>query len=94
MPRPKREIEAALQAKGFVLADADHHFFVYMTAAGKKTRARTKTSHTSKMKDVPDNLLSAMAKQCKLSKSQFLELVDCPMSRERYERVLTDSGEL
>jgi hypothetical protein len=94
MPRPKRDVEAALQAKGFVLVDADHHFFVYMTMNGKKTRARTKTSHTAKMKDVPDNLLSEMAKRCKLTKPQFFELIDCPMTRQRYEQVLSERGEL
>ncbi len=94
MPRAKRAIEDALQAKGFMPSEGDHHFFVYIATNGKKTRARTKTSHTAKMKDVPDNLLSEMAKQCKLTKAQFLELVDCPMNRQRYEQVLTERGEL
>ncbi len=94
MPRQKRAIEAALTAKGFEPIEGDHHFFVYVTKEGKRTRARTKTSHTSKMKDVPDILLSRMAGQCKLTKQQFLELVDCPMTREAYEKSLAERGEL
>jgi hypothetical protein len=94
MPRSKRDIEAALVGKGFARSQGDHHFFIYFTKAGKKTRARTKTSHTAKMKDVPDNLLSQMAGQCKLTKQQFLNLVDCPMTREGYEAALAEQGEL
>jgi predicted RNA binding protein YcfA (HicA-like mRNA interferase family) len=94
VPRQKRDIESALTAKGFVAAEGDHHFYVYHTVDGKKTRARTKTSHTARMKDVPDNLLSEMAKQCKLTKSQFLDLVDCPMKRDGYEAALAARGEL
>ena len=94
MPRQKRDIEAALAAKGFAPIQGDHHFYVYVTKDGKKTRARTKTSHSAKMKDVPDPLLSQMASQCKLTKSQFLDLVDCPMSRDAYEIALKARGEL
>ena len=39
-------------------------------------------------------LLSEMARQCKLTKGQFVELVDCPLSRAEYEQVLVRSGEL
>lgn len=94
MPRQKRDVEAAMTAKGFRQDQGDHHFFVYFTKAGKKSRARTKTSHTAKMKDIPDNLLSQMAQQCKLTKPQFLDLVDCPMSRDQYEDALRARGEL
>ena len=94
MPRQKRDIEAALTAKGFSPGSGDHHFYVYFTLDGRKTRARTKTSHTAKMKDVPDNLLSEMAKQCKLTKPQFLDLVDCPLTRQAYETALAARGEL
>lgn len=93
MPRPKLAVESALKSKGFEEQDGDHRFFVYWTEDGKKTRARTKTSHTPKMKDIPDSLLGQMAKQvCLDTKGQFLELVDCPMSRGDYENVLRGKG--
>lgn len=65
-----------------------------MTIEGKKTSVRTKTSHTPKMKDIPDNLLSQMAKQCKLSKNDFFRLLDCLLSREEYEAILKEQGTL
>lgn len=94
MPRSKKSVESALLTKGFQQDNNDHHFFVYFTQDGRKTRARTKTSHTAKMKDIPDNLLSQMAKQCKVTRAEFLDLVDCPMDRQRYEVVLTERGEV
>jgi predicted RNA binding protein YcfA (HicA-like mRNA interferase family) len=92
MPRKKAQVEASLKNKGFEQKDGDHHFFVYVTTEGKKTTVRTKTSHTPKMKDIPDNLLAQMAKQCQLSKNDFSRLVDCPLSRESYEDILKNKG--
>lgn len=92
MPRKKAKVESALKKKGFEQTDGDHRFFVYVTIDGKKTAVRTKTSHTPKMKDIPDNLLSQMAKQCRLSKNNFFRLLDCPLGREEYEKILQDKS--
>jgi hypothetical protein len=92
MPRQKAKVESALLSKGFQETQNDHHYFIYFTKDGKKTTAKTKTSHTKKMKDIPDNLLGQMAKQCHLTKTQFLDLVDCPLSQDRYETILQDKG--
>ncbi|MBD2518888.1 hypothetical protein H6G93_28800 [Nostoc sp. FACHB-973] len=81
-------MESALLSKGFQETQNDHHYFIYFTKDGKKTTAKTKTSHTKKMKDIPDNLLSQMAKQCHLTKPQFLDLVDCPLTQDKYEEIL------
>lgn len=92
MPRQKTKVESGLLSKGFQETQNDHHYFIYFTKEGKKTTAKTKTSHTKKMKDIPDNLLSQMAKQCHLTKAQFLELVDCPLSQDKYEDILQQQG--
>ncbi|MGP1385153.1 MAG: hypothetical protein ACTS2F_16435 [Thainema sp.] len=92
MPRKKTKVESSLREKGFQQTEGDHHFFAYITTEGKKTAIRTKTSHTPKMKDIPENLLTQMAKQCKLSKKAFLNLIDCPLSREEYEIKLKEQG--
>jgi hypothetical protein len=93
MSRPRTVVEAALSGKGFHRVEGDHHFFIYHTQDGKKTRARTKTSHTPKMKDISDNLLGQMARQvCLDTKADFLRLVDCPMSRVEFEGVLKAKG--
>ena len=92
MPRKQDEVEKSLLKKGFLPSGGDHNFFFYHSNAGKKTIVRTKTSHGGK--EIDDNLLSQMAKQCKLTKSQFLDLVDCPMDRDKFEAVLSKSGQL
>jgi hypothetical protein len=85
MPRAKAKVEQSLQAKGFGVKEGDHRYFTYFRPDGRKTSIFTKTSHTPKMREIPDNLLAMMAKQCKLSKRQFLELVDCPLTRDAYD---------
>ena len=85
MPRRKDNVEKALLRKGFHSKEGDHHYFIYYNLEGLKTAVFTKTSHTPKMKEIPDTLLAQMAKQCRLSKADFLDLVDCPLYREAYD---------
>lgn len=87
--RAKRDVEAALKKKGFQQDDGDHHWFFYWTSDGKKTTVRTKTSHGS-TKDLGDGLSKEMARQVRVSKVQFLEPVDCPMTRDQYQQLLQD----
>ncbi len=94
MPRDRKAVEAALQSKGFLKIEGDHHYFVYHTKDGRKTRARTKTSHFPKVRDIADNLLGPMARQCLLTRPEFLRLVDCPMDRDGYEQRLIELGEV
>lgn len=91
--RAKRDVESGLKRKGFRQDEGDHHWYFYWTAEGKKTTVRTKTSHGS-TKDLGDGLLSEMARQVRVTKSQFLELVDCPMTREQYEGALVEGGQV
>jgi len=96
MPRDKSEVEGSLLKKGFkpTHPGSDHNWFVYATSDGKKARgARTKTSHGRGF-DITDNLLGEMARQVGLTKRQFLDLLDCPLSRAAYEKVLKDAGKL
>jgi hypothetical protein len=92
MPRAKRSVESSLQKKGFALQTGDHNFFVYWTISGLKSNIFTKTSHTKKPKDISDGLLSQMARQCYISKLDFLNLIDCPLSQEGYEKLLYEAG--
>ena len=41
---------------------------------------------------INDSLLNPMARQCKLDKSDFINLVDCPLSRDDYENKLINAG--
>lgn len=86
--RPQKSVERSLCRKGFLKLQGDHHFFTYFTMSGSKSSVFTKTSHTPKIKDLGDDLLKKMAQQCKLSKTDFINLIDCPLSREKYEEKL------
>jgi hypothetical protein len=88
MQRDKRKIESALLAKGFRNDETHHHYFIYWTTDGRQTTIKTRTSHTPKMKSIGEPLLGQMAKQCELKKSDFIDLVDCPLSQEQYEAIL------
>jgi len=65
-------------------------FFTYWTLEGRKTIARTYTSHGTHQLD--SYLLRQMAKQCRLTTPEFLDLVKCPMSRDNYELRLREQS--
>ena len=90
MPRKQPNVEKSLLDKGFQAGGGDHNYFFYYTKAGKKTIVRTKTSHGSR--EIDDNLLAQMAKQCKLSNKDFGLLIECPLSRDDYEAKLVAVG--
>ena len=93
MPRGKREVETGLSKKGFEQRAGDHNYFVYVSMEGKKYMAKTKTSQ-GKGFDLGEGLLSQMSKQCSLTKKKFLDLVDCPLGRAEFERLLRQAGKL
>lgn len=90
----RRDVEASLERKGFSRKEGDHAFFIYYTKSGSKTPVRTKTSHGTSKKDLGEALVSLMAKQCKLTKAEFEQLIECPLSREEYEKKLQENGDL
>ena len=90
MPRDQRSVEQALVTKGFQKSGGDHRYFHYYAKTGQKSRVFTKTSHGNR--ELSDSLLSMMAKQCRLTKGDFLQLVDCPMDRNAYEVKLALQG--
>lgn len=53
----------------------------------------TKLSHGSK-KDLNNYLIKQMSTQCKLSKQDFADLVNCPLSAEMYIEKLKEIGEI
>jgi predicted RNA binding protein YcfA (HicA-like mRNA interferase family) len=86
--RNKTEIIKSLQKKGFSQEGGDHHFFVYYARNGKETNIKTKVSRGTK--DIGDSLLAKMAKQCQLNKKDFLNLIDCPLDQDAYEKKIED----
>ncbi len=90
MFRNRREIESGLLNKGFRLSEGKHRDFIYWTLEGRKSIVKTMTSHS--MRDLSDDLLSQMARQCKLTKARFFDLIECPLSRGDYESQLHANG--
>lgn len=93
MPRKSRDVRAALQRKGFAASAGDHVFLTYVTAGGLRTAIMTKVSHGGSH-DIGEPLLAQMARQCRLNKPMFLQLVDCPLERLAYEAELRSKGVL
>ena len=82
-------IEKALAAKGFVPQET-HHTIYWLYVDGQKRRIHTYISHGQRRAD--DWLLGQMAKQLKLTKKQFLALVECTMNGSEYVRLMRDAG--
>lgn len=87
------EIEAGLLRKGFAEAPGDHKYFK-LYVDGKYTGIQTKVSRGKKYKTLGDDLISVMARQLKLTKGQFLDLIRCPLSRDAYLALLEQAGQL
>jgi len=83
-----------LKSKGFQPANSksvDHHWIEFWYK-GKLTRAKTKISHGEKELDA--FLISAMSKQTYLSKNEFIDLANYPMTQAAYEDILKSKGYL
>ena len=91
--RARDAIQESFVKKGFLPKEGgDHWRYIYLSHDGKKTAVHTKISRGSKYKYLSDSLIAQMAKQCRLTKSDFLALVDCPLSRQEYEAKLQQQG--
>lgn len=88
MQRRRRDIETALEKKGFQRFDKDHTWFVYFTEDGKKSAVRTKTSHGASGRSIGQPLLGMMAKQCGLTTGEFLNFVDCSLERSGFHELV------
>ena len=89
--RARSAIQESLTKKGFMEKPGGDHFrYVFVLRDGRKTGVFTKMSRGTQYKYLSDNLLAQMARQCKLTKIDFLALVDCPLSREAYEEKLRE----
>jgi hypothetical protein len=77
-----------LLSKGFKSAAGDHKYLEYYF--NDKVIFHTKISHGEK--DLQDFHIGMMKRQCKLEKSEFLDLANCPLSAERYFEILKKNG--
>lgn len=82
-------VRNSLLEKGFGLENNNHKMFYYYMD-GKRTSIRTMISHNSD--EIDDFLIGKMKNQLKLSKEQFLDLVDCPLTKEELRRYYLENG--
>lgn len=87
MPLGTKDIEAGLVRKGFERRESKD-IYLHLHVGGKKTPIYTKMSHGERQ--VHDGLVAAMARQVRLTRSQFIDLVRCPLSRDDYLALLRE----
>lgn len=92
--RKRDEVENGLTKKGFEKSNNDHLKFIYHTFSGRKTSVWTKISHGSGHNKLSEDIQRKIAKQCKLTRLQFNNLIDCPLTREDYELMLFANGHI
>ncbi len=91
--RSAKDIDAALRKKGFRREmDGKHILYFFPKSDGGKSGIFTLMSHGMGSTTIGDSLLGKMARQLRLTKSQFLELIDCTLSEEGYREVLKKQG--
>lgn len=84
-----------LPKKGFMVNKKGHHIFFYHIQDGRETGIRTKISHTAKMKDISNDIISAIKRQLKLdTNAEVKDLIECPMDEATYIGLLRKKGEL
>ncbi|MBT4526404.1 MAG: hypothetical protein HOC24_07630 [Deltaproteobacteria bacterium] len=83
------EVESSLLRKGFQ-ASGKKHLMYYFYYKNKKTPVFTFLSHGKQ--DIDSYLISKMSKQVKLSKKDYLDLINCPLTKEKYTEKLKGLG--
>ena len=87
-----REVKKALKKKGFEEEKSKHHIYYYFHHKGRRSHISTKVSHGAR--DIGVRLISAMSRQMRITKGQFLEFVDCELSMQGYLEKLVKNGHL
>lgn len=80
-----------LLKKGFddASSKSDDHKWLELFYEGKLV-LHTKISHGEK--DLGDFLIKQMSLQCKLDKTDFMDLANCPLSQKQYFEILAEKG--
>ena len=85
-----RKVVSSLKRKGFVEEPRDHMTYTLCDENGKLTTIWTKVSHNGQ--DINKYLIKQMSNQTRLSKEDFEDLINCPLSKEMYYKKLRDKG--
>ena len=85
-----KKTRANLLKKGFSEAPGDHHYFEFWHDG--KFITKTKSSRNSE--PIYDELISAMANQCKMKTSFFKDFAKCTKSQDQYIELLKSNGHI
>ncbi|MCX6701497.1 MAG: hypothetical protein NTV68_16510 [Methanomicrobiales archaeon] len=94
MPVKAREFDRVLTTKGFTsLSQNGHKYFYLWDLDGKQTLVRTRRSSHGNLKDISDDIISAMYKQLHFaSKADFMKFFECTVSHQEYVSCLKMKG--
>lgn len=85
----QRKTVANLTKKGFEEQPGGaHRAFNYVTIDGHRSSITTHVSRSPHHKNIPDALLTQMARQCKVPKSDFVRFAQCHIDQSSYEALL------
>ena len=83
--RSRYEIDSALCKKGFHRKKNGRHIVYFLSG---NSRIHTMMSHGTMGEAIGADLISKMARQLRLTKTQFLDFIDCTISEEDYRTIL------
>lgn len=81
-----RDIKNSLTKKGFEENSARDHRYFFYKHNGKRTIIKTKMSHGKS--EIGNPLISKMARDVKLSKDEFIRLINCTLSGSEYYEII------
>ena len=94
MALKRTDVVSGLPKKGFRRVLRKKHIgFTHVDKDGIKTGVSTLVSRGTSYGTIGDDLVTRMARQCNLSKSDFLRLVDCTLSADDYTKKLQDPSD-
>lgn len=95
MALSRREVQKGLSRKGFEKKEgANYTLYRFYTIKGERTGVQTFFSRGTSQTSLGSTLLASIARQCGLSKEDFLNLVDCTLSQGDYEAQLRKNGKI
>lgn len=92
MQLERRDVLINLEHKGFEKSEGKKHtVLIYHNTEGKKTVIKTIVSRGTGYTSLGGDLVSSMARQCRLTTPQFVSFVDCSISRDDYDGLVKES---
>lgn len=89
------KVASSLKKKGFLEQSwRKGHTFYHFMYLGKEYPIETHMSRGSHGEEIHDKLIKAMAEQLFLTRKEFEDLVECPLSKEMYVEILKKQGKL